>query len=485
MMANVIDTVYVALGLDTKEYQKNQKEATDSLSKFSRATEASNKNAQNGSKMLSESLGKVKIELLAIASAALGAVGVKDLITSTVQSNISLGRMSTNLGESARSLDAWKAVANSVGGSGDALLGTFQNLRQELFKYSINGASSEMVDAFRTLGITPAEAGKAKDSVTLMHDIADAMSKISDPQKQIKIAAMLGFDAGGLAVIRLGAAGIDSVYQQMYKLSGVTKESTQNAKEFQKQWAILSQTFSGAAGGAVTKLAPVLSGALSLFTKSAEGWRSLFDPEYKYGTRFKQVGNRSASGKINYGKGTNILDKIEQEYPGIPKGMLYKIEGIESNHDPNALGPVTKTGERASGAFQLMPKVAKAHGLTFEGTLNEENSARVAASELTQLMKKYHGDIPKVLAGYNWGQGNVDEYGMGRMPHETRDYIAKFMGASAGVSSGASSNNKSEVHIQTINIETQSTDANGIAHDMHRAIQNNNMIVNNMSGMGG
>jgi len=45
---------------------------------------------------------------------------------------------------------------------------------------------------------------------------------------------------------------------------------------------------------------------------------------------------------------------------------------------------------------------------------------------LKQLLDKYDGDLDHALAAYNWGQGNVDRYGLEKMPEETRNYLAKI-----------------------------------------------------------
>jgi soluble lytic murein transglycosylase-like protein len=47
---------------------------------------------------------------------------------------------------------------------------------------------------------------------------------------------------------------------------------------------------------------------------------------------------------------------------------------------------------------------------------------------MNDLLKKYDNDLVYALAGYNWGQGNVDKWikkgaKFGDLPAETQDYI--------------------------------------------------------------
>ena len=54
-------------------------------------------------------------------------------------------------------------------------------------------------------------------------------------------------------------------------------------------------------------------------------------------------------------------------------------------------------------------------------------AAQGAAKMDSDLLKKYQGNVPAALAGYNWGQGNVDRQGLQNAPSETQNYIQKVM----------------------------------------------------------
>lgn len=112
------------------------------------------------------------------------------------------------------------------------------------------------------------------------------------------------------------------------------------------------------------------------------------------------------------------LDDLEQQ-EGLPAGMLTAIVERESAGNPQAYNK----GSKASGLFQFIPATAKAYGID---PYKPEEAAPAAAKMLGDLYRKYDGDVDKVVAGWNWGQGNVDRLGMKRAPRETRDFI-KFM----------------------------------------------------------
>lgn len=112
--------------------------------------------------------------------------------------------------------------------------------------------------------------------------------------------------------------------------------------------------------------------------------------------------------------GTLNLASLEQKYQ-LPAGLLAAVMKQESGGNPRAVSP-----KGALGAFQFMPATAKQYNID---PLDPVQAADGAARMYADLGKKYNGDIPSMLAAYNWGQGNVDRKGLQNAPTETRQYV--------------------------------------------------------------
>ena len=150
-----------------------------------------------------------------------------------------------------------------------------------------------------------------------------------------------------------------------------------------------------------------------------------------------------------------IFNKAAKTY-GVDVKLLKAIAKQESNFQTDV---VSKAG--AQGVMQLMPATAKAMGV--KNAMDPEENIMGGAKLISQLLKKYDGDVKLALAGYNAGTGNVAKY-HGIPPfEETKNYIKKGMnyyengvsapntkvtvqGAQGGVTGAAASNAAAGLH---------------------------------------
>ncbi|HDM8436269.1 transglycosylase SLT domain-containing protein [Yersinia enterocolitica] len=116
------------------------------------------------------------------------------------------------------------------------------------------------------------------------------------------------------------------------------------------------------------------------------------------------------------------LAQLEAKY-NLPATILDRVYQAESGRGKNLLSP-----KGAQGPFQFMPPTGRDYGLnSMDDRMDFNKSSEAAAKYLSDLLKMFDGDVNKAVASYNWGQGNVKNYGLGRAPAETRNYLQKIM----------------------------------------------------------
>jgi hypothetical protein len=111
----------------------------------------------------------------------------------------------------------------------------------------------------------------------------------------------------------------------------------------------------------------------------------------------------------------------EAERQGVPLSLVQGVVDTESQGIFNAIGPKTKTGDRAYGPMQLMGATAKDLGVN---RMDWKDNIRGGVKYLNQLSQQFQ-DPTLVMAAYNAGPGNVQKYGGIPPFKETQNYVQK------------------------------------------------------------
>lgn len=175
--------------------------------------------------------------------------------------------------------------------------------------------------------------------------------------------------------------------------------------------------------------------------------------------------------------------------------LLHGIMMTESSGNPLAYN----VSSGAAGAYQFMPGTARDMGLRVDSQVDERlnpEKARAAASVyMTQLLKRYDGNVDNALRAYNWGMGNVDKWiangsDISKLPKETREYTGKVYGnmgnarnyyATQGrladtrpyqlASSGGQPQITNSTHINTVNVNSNPQTVDSLTRSINQQAQ--------------
>ncbi len=101
--------------------------------------------------------------------------------------------------------------------------------------------------------------------------------------------------------------------------------------------------------------------------------------------------------------------------------LLAAVVRAESAFDPRAV-----SHKGAQGLMQLMPATARRFGLNGGEAFEPAKNLDAGARYLSWLADHFDGDLPRVLAAYNAGEGTVARY-RGVPPYrETRGYLRRI-----------------------------------------------------------
>lgn len=260
----VIDALVVTLGLDASGYDKERTRVTEELKKLREQQEKSNKESQEGWKKTGEAIGTVKNQVLGLLAAFGATMGIKEFLTSNIQGQAALGRLSTNLDISAKRLEAWGLVAKEMGGDASEAFGALQNVAGGLAEAAIKGHSS-FTDAARANGVVLTDnTGKLLSYEEVLFNISKRLKELPR-QQAMWLAGQLGVGQM-FNQLMLGPEELRSRVQHAEQIAKVTEESTRRAQELQKAWADIQQQFKSASETAFEKLSPTLERLAERFT---------------------------------------------------------------------------------------------------------------------------------------------------------------------------------------------------------------------------
>jgi len=115
---------------------------------------------------------------------------------------------------------------------------------------------------------------------------------------------------------------------------------------------------------------------------------------------------------------------------GLPVEFFARVIWRESHYNPNAVGPLTRSGQRAQGIGQFMPGTAAERRLLDPFDPVE---ALPKSAEFLRDLRGQFGNLGLAAAAYNAGPQRVRDWLAGRrtLPRETRNYVAAVTGRGA------------------------------------------------------
>ena len=114
----------------------------------------------------------------------------------------------------------------------------------------------------------------------------------------------------------------------------------------------------------------------------------------------------------------------------LPLEFFARVIWQESRFRPDAVGPVTRSGQRAQGIAQFMPGTAAERGLLdpFDPV-----QALPKSAEFLRELRRQFGNLGLAAAAYNAGPQRVRDWlsGARTLPAETRNYVLAITGLPA------------------------------------------------------
>lgn len=258
----ILDTFISVFKADTKDLEQAHKEVEKSTDEIVEGME----DAEKQSKKSTDAIGS-HLKKLVGAFAALAAV--KGAISDAVDRAADVERMNTlsktiktNIGD----IDAFRKSIERAGGSGDAALSTLSSTFDAIQAAATN-ANSAQSQAFRRLGVDVRNAdGSYKDTLETLLEVSDAMQGMNEMQGLQMVESLGISDPTIIQTMQKGRAELEELLRAEKEHGVITKESQERALKFNAAMRALSATWEKGKNALSDALLPALTWTIEKFS---------------------------------------------------------------------------------------------------------------------------------------------------------------------------------------------------------------------------
>jgi hypothetical protein len=433
-MASVVDALVVTLELDPSKYTKGQREALKSFQNTKDEAKKTGEVLEKSGKKGESAYDALRVGAMKFLAVVGGVAGITAYTKNTVAAEAATGRLARSLGISTESLSAWEGAVRRIGGTAQDADTSIQSIVSDYQQFWLTG-QSRLIPFLQYLGVMLTDTtGKLRPIDELLGDIAEKFAKL-DPSQAQAIGQQMGFTPEFVNLLSKGRDRVRELTDEARRLNAVTKDQAASSQELLESWNKLWDAMDQRGRQSVHRF--------------KDGIKSMLDDITAFvSSPTVETFNNFMLRDLRAGK--RLWDSWTGNPSGIPPAGP-SAKGRISSGTVTPPGPVDQADPwRVSAAEQLARDRARIAVLE-EEIARSPNDRRLAL-ELADARRRQ-------ASGNPWGRGIKDEslwVGAGEMSRSDARNLA----------------NTTTVTINELTINTQATDAAGIAQDFGAAIKN-------------
>lgn len=434
------------------------------------------------------------------------------------------------LGIAIEDVDAFGKAAEAMGGDAQGARDSLTDMAEAMGE-ALADKESGRAEAFKKLGINIADAnGKAKDGLTGILDLAKAVEGMSKSEAIFKIKELGITDNRTVEMVLKGRQELERMLKVQKQQGVVTKESAENARKLTEAMGALKGSLASTGAGFMDAIIPALTSVIEWLTKGVSWMGENKDfvigffaaiagviaaiylpamtsaaiatiaatwPLLAIGAAFALIYDDI----MNFIDGNDsFIGQISEKYPIVGQTVLWLIDMFKALWDKLITG-AQQIGEFVSNAFEqvvngiksaidflaeayakfqeftqsvtdLFSGMGEAIAAIFAGVID---AAKSALSFFSAGMDKIKGGVSGVASFFGVGGDDAEGSIKQSMEAANEQLSAASSAPSNSISSSAISNSTSrtsnEVNVGQITVQTQATDAQGMASEAKSELQ--------------
>lgn len=462
-MPTVIDQLVVELGLDPSKFTQGQREAVEAYNKMLAEMENKSKVVEAQGRKTEQMFSDIKKQALGLLAAVMGGRGIAQFAAHMTQLDAAAGRTAHTLRMAIPDLSAWQGVARQTGGTAESMAGSMQGLTDQVNRFMLTGEGS-FLPILNVLKISLFDANKQlKTAGTLFLDIAKAVEGM-DPDRARALMQSLGIDPQTINTLLLGEQRLKNLVAAQREVGVASRESATEAQKLQSAWNFM-------------------------LTWVEEKGRKLLQI---FGPMFRSV---MGFGMWAVDKGSNLLFGTPMLQP-LPGGANQTLTpSLQSATQAEREAYIRKAAAARGIDPNVAVAVAKSEGLgaDYQSTVRRRDGSREPSFGDFQLFmggglgnefQKKTGLDPRDPSTWrqqtDFSLDHASKNGWGAwhgwkgLPFAGIGGMPQFGAGVVNNRGGDSSSSTTNVQVGQVVVQTQATDADGIARDLKPALERSN-----------
>lgn len=260
-MASVLDTFVLLFKSDVTGAQKPVEQTDKAVQELDESVKDASKSVgemDGGMGKLGATVGKAIAAFLAIDAVINGVFANSDRINS-------INDFSQSIGENTVEVEAWSSAAAAAGGDGAAFQATLENLSKQAQIIATKGKSG-LSPFLEDLGVSLVDAtGKARSMLDVLPELADKFAQM-DARESRGFGEKLGLDQGTILLLQQGRRAVEDMVAAQKELSGTTQEDVDAAAALDDAMDSSGATMRGLFVTMATAATPAITGILNAFS---------------------------------------------------------------------------------------------------------------------------------------------------------------------------------------------------------------------------
>lgn len=242
MADTIIDRLFIALGLKTDDVGKGMSKAESIITK---------------------GLDHIKEALMPLATG----FALAGMVTSYTEGANAIAKASNMLSMGMEDLQAWQGAAEAMGAEGEEVNAMLADMNEYLVDM-VQFGSGPAVDILNKLGISATDAaGNIRQATDVLLDMAAAGEKISR-QEMLAYGKIMGFDESVIDLLMQGRKGLEDLLKAQKELAVFSKEDAEIAKQGKIAWNGLVKSLQAIQAVIMRAVMPVLVKLTGWLTKA-------------------------------------------------------------------------------------------------------------------------------------------------------------------------------------------------------------------------